>query len=457
MEYKQEIPQSVIEQTKTYFAPLMVVNAQEVLNSSQINISFQKGNPETYFIISALITGGEKLQSKVSFKSATNKISSNCSCKEWNAENHCRHTAALFMKFHQNHLLKEELKDEAHLPIRPELTMQGQGVHCSDYGRIINSPTKLNGARTNSTYATLQYLLTSRKLVNFPLAKKFEGKLKVNLVKAINIPEFENFPNIENKYFPIFSHIIEGEEKVKVSLFECLYLFNWENGEAFNLDGSVRDFVKMIQQGGSLRPLNEYLMQLTPFLEDENLSISLNDQSIKEMNFQEVKSRFTISKSSRKTFLDFSFEIYNEDEKLLSPPLLLKLITHDNGLLSGFRTKNDSYEFLKELISSLENEDQNYKKHIYGTNTRAQILSYLEYIEKNTELYFTDRQAQNIYFIKTKYLEILILNFFKYFGESAARFSFYYPDNKKVLFQIPKNQLLNGISGFHKILGPFGY
>jgi SNF2 family DNA or RNA helicase len=455
MDYKQTIPLTVLEQAKKYFSPLMVVSAGEVLNNFQINISFQKGNPETYFIISALLTGGEKLQAKVSFKKATEKISSNCSCKEWTEENHCKHTAALFIKFNMNHILKEELKDDAHLPLRPELTMQGQGAHCSEYGRIINSPTKLSGARTNSTYSTLQYLLTNRKLVNFPLAQKFKGKVKINLIKALNLPEFENFPNIENKYYPIFSHIIDGEEKSKISLFECLYLFDWDNGDAYSLDGDIRDLIKAIQQDGLLRTLNDYLLLLSPYMENDGLNISIREKSLKEFDFEEIKSRFTISKSKRKSFLDFAYELYDSKEKLLSPPQLFKLMTQDNGLLSGFRTKNDSYEFLKELISSLENEDQNYKKHVYSASTRSHILSYLDYLEKNEELFFTDSNAEKIYFIKSKYFKILYLNFFKYFGESASRFSFYFPEDKRVLFQIPKNQLLNGISGFHKILGPF--
>jgi len=456
MDFNQTIPQNLTESAKEFFAPMTLVKAKDVLEGSQINISFQKGKPESYFIISALITGGEKLQAKVSYKDSTKKVSSNCSCNEWTEEGHCKHTAALFLKFQLNHLLKEELKDEAHLPIRPELTMQGQGVHCDQYGRIINAPTKLNGARTNSTYASLQYLLTNRKLINFPLSNKFEGVLKVDLIKAVNLPEFENFPNIENKYFPIFSHLINDKEETKISLFECLYLFNWDDGSAYNFDTDSREFVKKIQHEGALKTINEYLLMITQYIESESLNIFINGVSTKEIEFEEVKSRFTISKSVRKTFLDFSFEIYDEKERLLTPPLPLRLMTQDNGFLAGFRTKNDSYEFIKELVNSLEYGDVNYKKHVYSASTRAQILSTLEYLDNNEEVYFTDYKAERIYFMRTSFMKLLILNFFKYLGESASRFSFYQAQDKRLLFQVPKNQLLNGISGFHKTLGPFG-
>lgn len=456
MEIDKNTIQDLNQKAQNFFDSLTLIKAKDLLDSSQINVSFQKGNPSSYFIISALINDGEKNQSKISFKEATGKVSSNCSCTTWNDESHCPHTAALFLKFHLNHQLKEELKGDSNLPLRPELTLQGQGVHCDDYGRIINAPTKLTGARTNSTYATLQYLLTNRKLINFPLAQKFQGKLKVELVRANQISEFENFPNIENKFYPIFSHVIDDEVKEKISLFECLYLFNWETGDAFNLESEVRDLVKKIQFEGSLKTINEYFLLLSDFIEVEELEIYINGKELKEIPHEEVKTRFTISKSTRKTFLDFSLELYDENEKLLEPPLLFKLMTTENGLLSGFRTKNDSYDFLKELINSLEYDDKNFKKHVYSASTRAQILSYLDFISQNDELYFTDIKCEKIYFLKTQFFKIIILNFFKYFGESAARFSFYQQGDKKLLFQIPKNQLLNGISGFHKIVSSFG-
>lgn len=456
MEFEQNTIQDYNQKAKNYFDSLTLIKAKDILDSSQINISFQKGNPESYFIISGLINDGEKNQSKISFKNETQKVSSNCTCNLWTEDKHCPHTAALFLKFHMNHQLKEELKGDTNLPIRPELTLQGQGVHCDDYGRIINAPTKLTGARTNSTYATLQYLLTNRKLINFPLAQKFVGKLKIDLVRASQISEFENFPNIENKFYPIFSHILDDTEERKVSLFECLYLFNWDSGDAFNLEGATRDLVKKIQFEGALKPINEYFIMLAPFLESSEIEFHLDGKALKQIEHEEVHSRFTIGQSSRKTFLDFSLELYDSKEKLIEPPLPFKLMTTENGLLAGFRTKNDSYEFLKELISSLEYDDQNYKKHVYSAGTRAQILSYIDFLYQNEEIYFTDIKCEKVYFIKTHFFKILLLNFFKYFGESAARFSFYMQNDKKLLYQIPKNQLLNGISGFHKIVSAFG-
>ncbi len=59
MEFEQNTIQDYNQKAKNYFDSLTLIKAKDILDSSQINISFQKGNPESYFIISGLINDGE--------------------------------------------------------------------------------------------------------------------------------------------------------------------------------------------------------------------------------------------------------------------------------------------------------------------------------------------------------------------------------------------------------------
>jgi hypothetical protein len=77
---------------------LILKKAKPLFEKSQISVSFQKGSPERFFIISGLILENPKIETKVSFKSSENKISSNCTCKHWSEDKHCYHAAALFFK-----------------------------------------------------------------------------------------------------------------------------------------------------------------------------------------------------------------------------------------------------------------------------------------------------------------------------------------------------------------------
>ena len=86
-------------------------------------------------------------------------------------------------------------------------------MHVNEYGKIEKGAAKLVGANLNSTYSSLQYMLTTRKTKNFPLPKALEGKLIINFIHADELEEYENFSNIAQKFYPIFSFIdSEGTE-----------------------------------------------------------------------------------------------------------------------------------------------------------------------------------------------------------------------------------------------------
>lgn len=451
------LPQEIVDAGAAHFSAHNIMQARKILQYGRINISFQKGGLDTYFIISGIVNDGEQRKTKVKFKKETESVSSSCDCQVWTEEGHCPHATVLFFKFHLNEKLKEELGDGEGAPLRPELSASGQGVHASDYGRVVTAPNKLEGARPNSTYSSLQYLLTNRKVVHFPLAKDLKGKIVLDLVPAVNLPEFESFPNIEGKYYPLFSLIDEdGEEKKKVSLFESLYLFNWDTGEAYNINSQTRGLIKDVQREGFLRPLNEYLKALSPHMEDENLSIKIRGRSINEIEFKDVSFRCLIGKSTRRSFLEFKIEFFDSEDHLVSPPPLFKLMVTDGGHLEGFRSKSDAYDFIEALTLSLKFDNANYKKALYSASTRQKILDDLEFALSDKDILFANNNADTLYRLSTKKFMAIFQNFFESFGTNASRFSQFDEAEKAVRFHVPKNQLLSGVSKFHKELTPFG-
>ena len=457
MNHNLIIPENIIQTGAPYFSGQFVMQAKRILQNARINISFQKGSPERYFIISGIVNDGEQRTSKVSYKKESDAISSSCTCSQWSEEGHCPHTAALFYKFYLNEALKKELGEEGDGPLRPELSASGQGVHATEYGRIVPNANKLEGARPNSTYSSLQYLLTNRKVVHFPLAVDFKGKLRMDLIPAIGMPEYESFPNIEGKFCPIFALVNkDGEVRQKISLFESLYAFDWDSGEAFNISSKTRELIKNIQREGLLRPLNEYLKVLSLYMEDQDLEIFVRHKSINEIEFTDVNFRCLIKRSQRRSFLDFEIEFFDDQDRLVSPPPLFKLMTAEGGHLDGFRSKNDAYEFIDALLMSLRFENQNYKKALYSSSTRQKILEDLDFALGEGDILFANDQADKLYRLSTKKFLAILTSFFDSFGPNSARFSFFQADAKNVYFQVPKNQLLGGISKFHKELTPFG-
>ena len=455
------IPQDIISTGERYYSSRNILQAKKLLDSSRISISFQKGNTERYFIITGIVNDGETRETKTIFKKNDDipdgMVSSNCTCQSWNENEHCPHSAALYFKFHLNQKLKEELKDNQDTAIRPELSVHGQGVHADNYGRIVPGASKLLNAKSNSTYSSVQYLLTNRKVINFPLARELKGKVKMNFILAQGIEEFENYPNIEDKFIPIFSLIDEeGKEHKKVSMFEYLYLFNWETGESFHVPNDVKDFIKKIQREGFLHPINQYLRWFYPLVHNQNLQIHINGAAYHELQAQETHFRFTILTSSRKSFLELNLELFDKEEKVLIPPPVFNIMINEGGFLDSFRTKSDSHEFIRFLIESINYNTQEYKKYLHSASKKQAITEWVDYILSVEEIPFISLAKDTIYYIPQKKFLAIFLAIFECFGENASRFSFNRKDESKVYFQIPKNQLFNGVADFHKRVSTLG-
>jgi superfamily II DNA or RNA helicase len=454
------VSQAIMEEGKNFFTNTLMIHAKKVLENARINISFQKGSPERFFIISGIVNDGETREAKASYKKnetyPEGMLNTSCTCNLHTDENHCPHTAALFYKFHLNQVLREEISENSDAPLRPELTMHGQGVHVESYGRIVPSPAKLIGAKANSTYASVQYLLTNRKIVNFPLTKRSENKIKVNLVKATRFDEYESYPLIENKYLPVFSiENNEGVELKKVSLFEYLYLFNWESGEAFDLPTSLKEFVKRVTREGFLQPINEYLRWSTALIEEDSIELSIDGIKFNELEAKDVNFRFSILTGERKSFLELHIELFDNENRLLPPPPVFKLMISDGGFLGGFRTKNDSHEFVKHVLDSLNYNNQEYKKYIHANSQKQKFQDWFDFAMDNEDIPFMTKKPGVIYYLPKVKFWAIFKGVFECFGENASRFSFNRADDEKVFFQIPKNQLFNGVSSFHNRMSHF--
>lgn len=452
MDHHIAIPSEVLEKGTDFFSGQDTLTARRLIEKGNLNISFQKGSPERYFVISGIVFDGEQAQSKVSYKAHEGALTSSCSCHRWTQEGHCPHTAALFYKFHLNQQYTQAhtrgtLNDSLHA----KALLSGQGVHVRDYGDIIVAANKLEGSRPNSTYSSLQYILTNNKIVHFPMAQQMKGQLALNLVPAKSLERYDNYPNVHDKYCPVFNYCDEeGNSFEKISLFESLYIFDWDSGQAWTTGSDVRDFIKELLRVGTLRPLNDFLQIIAPLQKSKQVKILIGGEDLETYPKSPVKVRFNIGSSQRRSFLDLNLELHNERGELITPPSIFKVMTNEGGFLSGFRSKNDAYEFINVLVDSLKYQHVEYKKHLYGSQTRAKIIDSLEFLQQNELALFTSPQRKEIHYIESQTFIDIFIAFFECFQASAIRFSHFRPEEFKTYFQLPKNQLLEGVASFHK-------
>ena len=217
------LPQTVLGEVKDYFSQNILVEATKLLKLSRVTLSFTKGTPETYFIISGIVREDRSHETKLVFKkrligTEEGPITSNCDCHQWSKANHCHHAVALFLLFHwQNIDASADFVDSD--GSRPPIPFNtGLGVNVLEYGTIIGSPHLLQGAPSSATYSSLQYLLHNKKVINFPLPENFKGKLilKLNSASASLLEEGQEF-------VPMFHFEFQDEQGMifsEINLFE---------------------------------------------------------------------------------------------------------------------------------------------------------------------------------------------------------------------------------------------
>ena len=299
------IPQTLTKQGENYFSHQMILRGQKILENGRVAISFSRERTKRY-TLSGIVTDNDPFQVRLTLdENGEPTLRGNCNCQHWNEEKQCQHVAALYLHYNLNKLNTDEANKSTDL--KSHIHFHGTSVHVNEYGRIEMGASKLVGANSNSTYSSLQYMLTSRKTKNFPLPKNLEGKLVINFVKASGIEEFASYNNIKHKYYPLFSILdSEGNEQKKISLFEHLYIFDWTTGAAYNLPASVSHLVKKFMNTGLLNNINTHLKEIQTLLDTPHLQIKVDDKAFNEIETFRTNTRFSISTAKRKGFLDFT-------------------------------------------------------------------------------------------------------------------------------------------------------
>ncbi len=455
-----DIPNSIKEEGRKYFSELNLNSAIKLLKLSRVSISFSKGSPETYFIVSGIIRDDRAHESKVVFKkrligSEEGPVSSNCDCHRWSKKEHCVHTTALFLSYHLQLFSENHVADESsqiHPPIPVNSTF---GVNVAEYGTILAGPHQLQGAPPSPTYSSLQYLLHNKKVINFPIPENFKGKLIISITSNERFneitQEIESIPIVSYKY-----RNAEGEIVREVSIFENLYLFNWKTGEAFHLSSQLKSLVQKIRIRGRRLGTNDLIS--SSLYEDLKTQCEIIIDEIPLEEIKEVKPncRFTVVPGDKKSQLELSIIFYDDNEKLVTPPDFLKALTFTGGQLSSFKKKKDAYDFIENLSALHTEKSEAYKRTLVNSSKRDYYLSLIDYNKKNTETLIYDPSEKEICHYQNDFLFTIVSEIHENFGGMAFRFAEYRADKREIALQITTTNLLQGLTDFHKKMTPFG-
>lgn len=449
MEYTNDntTPSDVLNR---HFSPEIIFQGRKMVDQGRVSLSFMKGSFEGYLIVSGIVAeNNTKYESKVSFKRNENeeRLTTHCTCIH---PQPCHHSAGLLIKFNE---LQSSHTQAKGTPLSMSLLAQ-EGVHVNEYGTLIKSATQIPGSRMSSTFSSLQYTLTNRKIINFPAPSRWKGKLVINVIKASEFEEYKDVIYIEDKYGYRFSWMDEDQTVDQISIFDILYLFNWETGEALDLPGELRELISKLKLTDAIGDIQDFIRLFLPLLQKGTAYLLVEGENWDNFPVQDIDYRFSINPSPRKSFLNLELESFTEDQKLVPLPSPFLLFVTEQGWAGSFRTKNDALVFFKTLIEDFERETFFHKKYLHSASKKTLMSEWITLIMKEEEVPFFDPAFKKIFILKTKIFKKIFLAFLDCFGELGLKTSFYIKDDRKIIFQIPKNNLLEGVSQFYQLLGP---
>src|SRR5690554_810227 len=449
MEYTNNPIDSLI---KDHFTDAIIFQAQKMVEQGRVSLSFTKGNPEGFFIVSGIVSeNNTTYESKVSAKISENKFNTQCSCHLWSEEQPCHHTASLLFKFSD---LKQNTTAAPSSPLHYQM-IGNEGVHVERYGTIVKDAPKLIGAKMNSSFSSLQYTLKNRKVINFPPPSRWEGKLKVNLFPAKELEEYKDSLYLDEKYSYRFSWLDEeGKETKEISLFDVLYLFNWETGVALDLQSEIRELNTKLKLTDLVADIQDYIRIFLPLHKEGRLDLYIEDQYWNDFETSDLDWRFSINTSTRKSFLNLELELFTPDLKKVPIPSPFMLFVSEGGWAGSFRTKNDSLSFFKTLIDDWEHETTIHRKHLHSASKKALMTEWINLLNSEIELHFFDPDLKKIFALNVSVFKKVFKSFMRNFSELSLKTSFYIKEERKILFQVPKSLLLEGVAGFYHDLTP---
>jgi SNF2 family DNA or RNA helicase len=441
---------SITQLLDQHFLPAIVFQGRKMVDQGRVSLSFTKGTFETYFIVSGIVAeNNTNYEAKVSFKrvEGQEKLATQCSCI---LPQPCHHAASLLIKFAD---LQDKQGEAKGRPVALSLLSQ-EGVHVDRYGTLLKSAPQITGARMNSTFSSLQYTLTNRKVINFPAPTRWSGQLLVNVVRASEFEEYRDVLYVDEKFTYQFSWRDGDVVTPEVSLFDVLYLFNWRTGEALDQPNELRELVAKLKLLDPLGDVQDFIRLFLPLRKSGVADLLIEGEPWDSFPVEDLSYRFSINPSPRKTFLNLELELFTPDQKLVPMPSPFLLFVSEQGWAGSFRTKNDALLFFKTLIEDFDRETFFHKKYLHSAAKKALMNEWIALVMRDEELPFFDPTFRKVFMLSPKVFRKVFMAFLDSFGDLGFKTSFYFKDDRKIVFQIPKNVLLEGVARFYKELTP---
>ena len=356
-QFNKSLTNELLQLSSSFFSQLDIQDGLSLLNQGLITLSFKKGDINNYLIVTAIIRENNNFETKIVYKKRLEQtdqgpLSSSCNCKEWSAEKHCKHVAALLLYALIETSIPEEADNENFLSTSsadhqppPHL-----GVGVKKFGQIIKSPRDLLNAPVKSTYSSLNYCLLNGKVINLSTPNNFEGTLVI-CCNLNSLNEKESTISFKHQY-------TNGDTEEKISIFEKLYLFNWNSGNFYSIPSTLKPIIDQCSSSRSI-DMEILLNYLGQDKFQSLIDVEFNGVRLSKMEPIKVSPILDIHPDQRnKNYYKLNLVFRDQQGLRIDPPKFISKLTYDSelGYLSFYKTKGDACNFLGKALSAIKNK-----------------------------------------------------------------------------------------------------
>ncbi len=445
------IPETINEECKRFFTPVLFQNGLRLFKLSKVSISFKKGSSETYYIVSGIVRDDRAHETKIVYKkrlegTEEGPFSSNCDCHHWKEGTHCQHVVALFITYQVQQYLEEQgehTQEDSESGLPPMVFNSSLGVNVSEYGTIINGPHQLVGAPAAPTYSALQYLLHNKKVVPFPMPETFRGKLQLYLYHDEKVRFKYMAPHADK---PIS----------EITILENLYLFNWRDGVVLHIPSDLKILIQRIRLNLFSYTINDILSNIQELNLFPQVEIFIENVALDEIRSSRPKIRVTLAPAEKKGLLHASLEFFDESELLVMPNDFLSFFTFNQGILSHFKKKQEAYDFVLSVKDSILGHNDNYKKYVVSANKKIKIQSLVTEVQKDRETILYDQGNKVLCIYDNQTIRDLFLAMIQHFGDQFFRYAHLDGEEKKIKYDVQPAVVFQGLTEFHRAVTLMG-
>jgi SNF2 family DNA or RNA helicase len=316
----------------------------------------------------------------------------------WNAQNHCQHSAALFLFYVLSEVDIESLGqfNDGSNPEQDLVPPQYQG-------KMVKGADKLQGSNSRY-YEKLKYQTLDGQIKDFTLGELASAQIVFNLVPIKGIET----NNKKTEMYEVNFSLQKGNKLIsEISLFETKFIFNWQDAFAYEVPEKIAVFIKAMAENRFLTSV----FAIHSFCKENKQANFLIDGQAPDQAIPILRPTMVINLNQLSNSHKLTVHFLDEKDQKVSVPLIYKTLINMGGELENFTSKIELARFIELFFQ----DNPEYENFTFTHKDKDNFLNILKGIRAQDFLISSNQDFEIFKIpeaISPKNLLTIVWNFF---------------------------------------------